>query len=118
MPKMRKQKPKVSHAHMKKRLDKFIQSFVRDSGDVEVSLNKIDTAAHTFLDSLTPLERGMLLYEDAVPIEISQLSASEHDRYTKKYGAENLKKGCFFRLSSGVVSFISHEHNLKYKLGN
>jgi len=115
---MRKQKPKVSHAHMKKRLDGFIQSFVRDGGHEDVSLNRVDTAARIFLESLAPLERGMLLYEDAEPIEISQLNASAHDHYTNKYGAENLKKGCFFRLSSGTISFISHEHNLKYKLEN
>jgi len=115
---MRKQKPKVSHAHMKKRLDEFIQSFVRDGGHEDVSLNRVDTAARIFLESLAPLERGMLLYEDAEPIEISQLNASDHDHYTNKYGAENLKKGCFFRLSSGAISFISHEHNLKYKLEN
>ena len=103
---------------MKKRLDEFIQSFVRDGGHEDVSLNRVDTAARIFLESLAPLERGMLLYEDAEPIEISQLNASAHDHYTNKYGAENLKKGCFFRLSSGTISFISHEHNLKYKLEN
>ena len=113
---MRKQKLKVSHALMKKRLDEFIQSFIRDFGDEDVSLNKIDTASRIFLDSLAPLERGMLLYEDAVPIELSQLSADDYDYYTSKYGAENMKKGQFFRLLSGKTSFITHEHNLKYKV--
>lgn len=115
---MRKKKPKVSHAHMNKRLNEFIQSFVSDFGDKEVSMNKIDTATRIFVDSLTPLERGMLLYEDSVPIEISQLSTGDYDHYTNKYGAENLKKGCFFRLPSGAISFITHEHNLKYKPQN
>jgi hypothetical protein len=113
---MRKKKPKISHAHMNMRLEKFIQSFVKDFGDEDVSMNKIDTATRIFVDSLTPLERGVLLYEGAVPIELSQLSADDYDYYTSKYGAENMKKGQFFRLPSGKTSFITHEHNLKYKV--
>jgi hypothetical protein len=115
---MRKRSPKISHAHMNKRLEKFIQSFVEDFGDEEVSMNKINTATRIFVDSLTPLERGMLLYEDAVPIELSNLNADDYDYYSDKYGAENMKKGCFFRLPSGKTSFVSHEHNLKYKVEN
>ena len=115
---MRKKKSKISHANMNKRLEQFIQSFVKDFGDEDVSLNKIDTATRIFVDSLTPLERGMLLYEGAVPIELSQLSADDYDYYTSKYGAENMKKGQFFHLPSGKTSFIAHEHNLKYKVGN
>jgi hypothetical protein len=115
---MRKRSPKISHAHMNKRLEKFIQSFVEDFGDEEVSMNKINTATRIFVDSLTPLERGMLLYEDAVPIELSHLNADDYDYYSDKYGAENMKQGCFFRLPSGKTSFVSHEHNLKYKVEN
>lgn len=93
---------------MNMRLEKFIQSFVKDFGDEDVSMNKIDTATRIFVDSLTPLERGMLLYEGAVPIELSQLSADDYDYYTSKYGAENMKKGQFFRLPSGKTLSLIH----------
>jgi hypothetical protein len=115
---MRKNKRKISHAQMNNRLEEFIRSFVNNLGDEAVSMNKIDTATRIFVDALTPLERGMLLYEGAVPIEPSQLSPSDYDYYSNKYGAENMEKGCFLRLPSGKTSFISHEHNLKYKVGN
>ena len=115
-PGMKTEQTKVSHAQMNKRLNEFIQSFVRDCRDDEIAMNAFDEAAHVFISSLTPFERGMLLYEDAIAIELSELSADELSRYSKKYGPERLKNGCFFRLSSGGVSFISDEYNLKYKV--
>jgi len=32
--------------------------------------------------------------------------------------AKNLKRGQFFRLKSGTITFFIHEHNLKFKVDN
>jgi len=31
---------------------------------------------------------------------------------------KNLKRGQFFRLKSGTITFFTHEHNLKFKVDN
>lgn len=105
---MKQNKAKVTHQGVNKNLEHFIRKFSKDFGDSNVRMDSIQNAARIFVETLTPLERGMLLFEDAEPIQISQLNTDDRNRYLHNMGAERIKKGCFFRRKSGAVIFISH----------
>lgn len=105
---MKQNKEKVTHQGVNKNLEHFIRKFSKDFGDSNVRMDSIESAARIFVETLTPLERGMLLFEDAEPIQFSQLNTDDRNKYLHNIGAERIKKGCFFRRKSGAVIFISH----------
>jgi len=78
----------------------------------------IDEIATKFLDSLTPREMGFLLHDDPQPLSLQEVDSDIREKYRTKYGTKNLKRGQFFRLQSGTVTFLAHEHNLKFRAKN
>lgn len=90
------------------------ESIEIDPTDVGV----IDEIATKFLDSLTPRELGFLMHDDPQPLSIQEVDRDIKEKYRTKYGMKNLKRGQFFRLKSGAVTFFTHEHNLKFKVRN
>ena len=84
-----------------------------DPGDFDA----IDEIATKFLESLTPREIGFLMHDDPQPLSLQEVDSDIKKRYRAKYGTRNLKRGQFFRLKSGTITFFTHEHNLKFKVG-
>ena len=78
----------------------------------------IDEKATKFLDSLTPREMGFLMHDDPHPLSLQEVDSDIKEKYKAKYGTKNLKRGQFFRLKSGTITFFAHEHNLKFKVEN
>ena len=78
----------------------------------------IDEIATKFLNSLTPKEIGFLMHDDPYPLSLQEIDSDIKEKYRAKYGTKNLKRGQFFRLKSGTVTFFTHEHNLKFKVDN
>jgi hypothetical protein len=90
-----------------------------ESADLDpLSINVVDEIARRFLETLTPLEMGFLMHDDPQPLSLQELDSDIKQKYRAKYGANNLKRGQFFRLKSGSITFFSHEHNLKFKVDN
>jgi hypothetical protein len=78
----------------------------------------IDEIATKFVDSLSPREMGFLMYDDPQPLSLQEVDSDIKEKYRAKYGTKNLKRGQFFRLKSGTITFFTHEHNLKFKVEN
>ncbi len=95
--------------------------FAAASESTEISpadFGVIDEIAKNFLNSLTPKEMGFLMYDDPQPLSLQEVDSNIKEKYRAKYGINNLKRGQFFRLKSGTITFIAHEHNLKFKVAN
>ncbi len=82
------------------------------------NLGAIDEIAKKFIYSLTPREMGLLMHDDPQPLSIQEVDRDIKEKYRAKYGTKNLKRGQFFRLKSGAITFFTHEHNLKFKVDN
>jgi len=52
------------------------------------------------------------------PVSLQEVDSDIKEKYRAKYGTKNLKRGQFFRLKSGTITFFTHEHNLKFKVDN
>ena len=90
-----------------------------ESTDIDpTDFGAIDEMATKFLDSLTPREMGFLMYDDPQPLSLQEVDRDIKEKYRAKYGTKNLKRGQFFRLKSGTITFFAHEHNLKFKVEN
>jgi len=90
-----------------------------ESADIDsLNINVLDEIARGFLETLTPLEMGFLMHDDPQPLSLQELDSGIKEKYRAKYGTNNLKRGQFFRLKSGSITFFSHEHNLKFKVDN
>ena len=100
------------------RMEAFIAAAIEsneiDPGDLE----RIDAISAKFIDSLTPIEMGFLMHDDPQPLSLQEVDTDIREKYRAKYGTKNLKRGQFFRLQSGTVTFFSHEHNLKFRFQN
>jgi len=82
------------------------------------NIGVIDELCAEFLDTLSPLEKGFLMYDDPEPLSLQEVDSDTRKKYRTKYGTKNLKRGQFFRLKSGTITFFTHEHNLKFKVQN
>ena len=97
------------------RMEAYITA-ASESTDIDPSdPSAFDEIATKFLDSLTPKEMGFLMHEDPQPLSLQELDSDIKEKYRAKYGNKNLKRGQFFRLKSGAITFFTHEHNLKFK---
>ena len=63
----------------------------------------------------TPVQ---VMHDDPYPLSLQEIDSDIKEKYRAKYGTKNLKRGQFFRLKSGTVTFFTHEHNLKFKVDN
>ena len=100
------------------RMDAYIVAAC-ESADIDpLNINVVDEIARRFLETLTPLEMGFLMHDDPQPLSLQELDSDIKQEYRAKYGTNNLKRGQFFRLKSGSITFFSHEHNLKFKVNN
>lgn len=100
------------------RMDAYIAAAC-ENADIELlNPNVVDEIAKEFLETLTPMEMGFLMHDDPQPVSLQELDSDTQQKYRSKYGTKNLKRGQFFRLKSGSVTFFSHEHNLKFKVDN
>jgi hypothetical protein len=100
------------------RMDAYIATAC-ESADIDfLNINVVDEIAKGFLETLTPLEMGFLMHDDPQPLSLQELDSDIKQKYRAKYGTNNLKRGQFFRLKSGSITFFSHEHNLKFKVDN
>ena len=100
------------------RMDAYIAAAC-ESADIDpLNINVVDEIARRFLETLTPLEMGFLMHDDPKPLSLQELDSDIQQEYRAKYGTNNLKRGQFFRLKSGSITFFSHEHNLKFKVNN
>ncbi len=61
---------------------------------------------------------GFLMYDNPQPLSLQEVDSDIREKYRAKYGTKNLKRGQFFRLGSGKITFFTHEHNLKFKVDN
>ena len=99
------------------RMEVFI-AIASERTDIDpTDLDAIDRITKTFTDTLTPKEIGFLLHEDPEPLSLQEVDSETREKYRAKYGTKNLKRGKFFKLKCGVIIFITHEHNLKFKIG-
>jgi hypothetical protein len=100
------------------RMDAYIAAACESSDIDPLNLNVVDELARKFLETLTPREMGFLMHDDPQPLSLQELDSDIKRNYRAKYGTKNLKRGQFFRLKSGSITFFSHEHNLKFKVDN
>jgi len=82
------------------------------------NIGTIDELSAKFLDTLSPKEMGFLMYDNPQPLSLQEVDREIRNKYKAKYGTKNLKRGQFFRLKSGTITFFTHEHNLKFKVDN
>ena len=80
------------------------------------NIGVIDELSKEFLDTLSPSEMGFLMHDNPEPLSLQEVDSDIRKKYRAKYGMKNLKRGQFFRLKSGLITFITHEHNLKFKV--
>ena len=100
------------------RMDAYIAAASESTEIDPLNLNVVDGLAKKFLETLTPREMGLLMHDDPQPLSLQELDSDIKQKYRAKYGTKNLKRGQFFRLKSGSITFFSHEHNLKFKVDN
>ncbi|MGR3342320.1 MAG: hypothetical protein ACU0DI_03700, partial [Paracoccaceae bacterium] len=99
---------------MRERMDAHITA-ASESAEIDpTNIGLIDDLAAKFLDSLTPF----LMHDNPQPLSLQEVDSDIREKYRAKYGTKNLKRGQFFRLESGTITFITHEHNLKFKVDN
>ena len=101
---------------MRARMDAYIAAASEniDPSNIDV----IDDLSAKFLDTLSPREMGFLMHDDPQPLSLQDVDSEIRKKYKAKYGTKNLKRGQFFRLKSGTITFLTHEHNLKFKVDN
>ena len=97
-------------------MDAYIAAACESTDIDPLNSNVVDEIARRFLETLTPLEMGFLMHDDPQPLSLQELDSDIKQEYRAKYGTNNLKRGQFFRLKSGSITFFSHEHNLKFKV--
>ena len=101
---------------MRARMDAFI---IAASENIDPSnIGGIDGLSAKFLNTLSPMEMGFLMHDNPEPLSLQEIDSDVREKYRAKYGTENLKRGQFFRLKSGTITFFTHEHNLKFKVQN
>ena len=100
------------------RMDAYIAAASESTEIDPLNLSVVDGLAKKFLETLTPRELGLLMHDDPQPLSLQELDSDIKQKYRAKYGTKNLKRGQFFRLKSGSITFFSHEHNLKFKVDN
>ncbi len=100
------------------RMEAYITAASESTEIDSTDFGAIDEIATKFLDSLTPREMGFLMYDDPQPLSLQEVDSDIKEKYRAKYGTKNLKRGQFFRLKSGTITFFTHEHNLKFKVDN
>ncbi len=103
---------------IRERMDAHIAA-ASESAEIDpANIGLIDDLAAKFLDALTPKEMGFLMYDNPQPLSLQEVDSDIKEKYRAKYGTKNLKRGQFFRLKSGTITFFTHEHNLKFKVDN
>jgi len=101
---------------MRARMDAFITAA---SENIDPSdTGRIDGLSAKFLNTLSPMEMGFLMHDNPEPLSLQEIDSDVRKKYSAKYGTKNLKRGQFFRLKSGTITFFTHEHNLKFKVQN
>jgi hypothetical protein len=100
------------------RMEAYITAASESAEIDSTDFGSIDEIATKFVDSLTPREMGFLMHDDPQPLSQQEVASDIKEKYRVKYGSKNLKRGQFFRLQSGTVTFFTHKHNLKYKAKN
>ena len=98
------------------RMDAFIAAASENIDPSNIGI--IDELSAKFLDTLSTKERGFLMYDNPQPLSLQEVDSEIKKKYKAKYGTKNLKRGQFFRLKSGTITFFTHEHNLKFKVDN
>ncbi len=101
---------------MRARMDAFIAAASENIDPSNIGI--IDELSAKFLDTLSPREMGFLMHDNPEPLSLQKVDNDIRKKYRAKYGTKNLKRGQFFRLKSGTITFITHEHNLKFKVDN
>ena len=101
---------------MRVKMDAFIAAASENIDPSNIGL--IDELSAKFLDTLSPRERGFLMYDNPQPLSLQEVDSDIRKSYRAKYGTKNLKRGQFFRLKSGTITFFTHKHNLKFKVDN
>jgi hypothetical protein len=101
---------------MRVRMDAYIAAASEniDPSNIDV----IDELSAKFLDTLSPRQMGFLMHDNPQPLSLQDVDSEIKKKYKAKYGTKNLKRGQFFRLKSGTITFFTHEHNLKFKVEN
>ena len=100
------------------RMDAYIAAACEGADLEPLNPNVLDEIAKKFLETLTSMEMGFLMHDDPQPVSLQELDSDTQRKYRSKYGTKNLKRGQFFVLKSGSITFFSHEHNLKFKVCN
>ena len=89
---------------MRARMDAYIAAA---SENIDPSNNDVnDELSAKFLDTLSPREMGFLMYDDPQPLSLQYVDGEIKKKYKAKYGTKNLKRGQFFRLKSGTITFL------------
>jgi hypothetical protein len=101
---------------MRARMDAYIAAASENIDPSNTGV--IDQLSAKFLDTLSPKEMGFLMYDNPQPLSLQEVDSEVRKKYKAKYGTKNLKRGQFFRLKSGTITFFTHEHNLKFKVDN
>ena len=109
---------KLTTEAIRERMDAHFTAASESAEIDSANIGLIDDIAAKFLDSLTPKEMGFLMYDNPQPLSLREVDSDVRKKYRAKYGAKNLKRGQFFRLKSGTITFFTHEHNLKFKVDN
>lgn len=100
------------------RIEAYIAA-ASESAEIDpTGFGSIDEIATKFIDSLTPREMGFLMHDDPQPLSLQEVDSNIREKYRAKYGTKNLKRGQFFRLQSGAITFFTHKHNLKLRAKN
>jgi hypothetical protein len=101
---------------MRARMDAFIAAASEYTGSSDA--DAIDELSAKFLETLSAREIGFLMHDNPQPLSLQEVDSDIKKKYRIKYGTKNLKRGQFFKLKSGTITFFTHEHNLKFKMKN
>ena len=92
---------------IRERMDAHIAA-ASESAEIDpANIGLIDDLAAKFLDSLTPKERGFLMYDNPQPLSLQEVDSDIREKYRAKYGTTNLKRGQFFRLGLKAARRVS-----------
>ena len=76
-----------------------------------------DTIAHEIVSTMTPLEKGLIIYPKAVPIQMKSVPFEVLEDHLKRYTKSELENGQFFEVLPGKYTFVMDEKAYRLRRG-
>ena len=76
-----------------------------------------DTIAQEIVSPMTPLEKGLLIYPNAVPIQLKSVPFEVLKDHLRRYTKSELEDGQFFEVLLGKYTFFMDEKAYRLRRG-